>query len=76
MKMSRNRLILILAAAALVVLSFTYGLIDAFNLVLLDPFLNFLILLNNLFFGNFGIAIIALTIMVRLLMTPSAGGNP
>jgi YidC/Oxa1 family membrane protein insertase len=70
MKMSRNRLILILAAAALVVVSLTYGLIDAFNLVLLDPFLNFLILLTNLFFDNFGIAIIVLTIIVRLLMTP------
>lgn len=70
MKMSRNRIILIIAVVALVVLSLTYGLIDAFNLVLLDPFLNFLILLDNLFFNNFGIAIIVLTIIVRLLMTP------
>ncbi|TEU03859.1 MAG: membrane protein insertase YidC [Dehalococcoidia bacterium] len=68
--MSRNRLIIILVAGALVILFLTYGLIDTWNLILLRPILNFLILLSNVFFGNFGLAIIALVIIVRLVMTP------
>jgi len=68
--MSRKRLIIILVAVALVFLFFTYGLVDLWNLLLLQPMLNFLILLSNVFFSNFGLAIIALVIIVRLLMTP------
>jgi len=68
--MSRKRLIIILVAVALVFLFLTYGLINTWNLILLQPMLNFLILLSNVFFSSFGIAIIALVIIVRLLMTP------
>jgi len=68
--MSRNRLIIILIAAAVVVLFLTYGLVETWNLVLLQPMLNFLILLSNALFSNFGLAIIALVIIVRLLMLP------
>jgi len=68
--MSRNRLILILVAAAVIILSFSYGLINTFDLILLEPMLNFLILLTNVFFDSFGIAIIALVIIVRVLMLP------
>lgn len=68
--MSRKRLIVILVAVALVFLFFTYGLVDLWNLLLLQPMLNFLILLSNVFFSNFGLAIIALVIIVRLLMLP------
>lgn len=68
--MSRNRLIVILVAVALVVLSLSYGLLEAWNLILLQPMLNFLILLSNALFSNFGLAIIALVIIVRLLMLP------
>ena len=68
--MSRKRLIIILVVGALVVLFLTYGLINTWNLVLLQPMLNFLILLSNVFFSNFGLAIIALVIIVRLVMLP------
>jgi YidC/Oxa1 family membrane protein insertase len=68
--MSKNRLIIILIAVAVAVISFSYGLINTFDLILLEPMLNFLILLSKVFFDSFGIAIIALVIIVRLLMLP------
>ncbi len=68
--MSKNRLILILVAAAVIILSLTYGLVNTFDLILLEPMLNLLILVSNAFFNSFGLAIIVLVIMVRLLMTP------
>lgn len=43
---------------------------DIFTLVLLDPMTNLLVLLNNLLFGNFGLAIIAFTILIRLITFP------
>ena len=68
--MSRNRIILAVVAIAVIILAFTYGLIETWNLILLEPMLNFLVLLSNAFFDNFGIAIIVLVIVVRLLMLP------
>lgn len=68
--MSRRNLIIILIIGALVVLSFTYGIVDIWNLILLQPMLNFMILLTNVLFNNFGLAIIALVIIVRVLMLP------
>ncbi len=68
--MSRNRLILILVAAAVIVLSLTYGLVNTFDLILLEPMLNFMILVSNALFNSFGLAIIILVVVVRLLMTP------
>ncbi|MFC1924876.1 YidC/Oxa1 family membrane protein insertase [Chloroflexota bacterium] len=43
---------------------------EIWNTVLLNPILNFLILLSSIFFSNFGLAIIALTIIVRLVILP------
>ncbi len=40
------------------------------NLILLQPILNILLVLTNFLFGNFGLGIIALTILVRLIMLP------
>jgi YidC/Oxa1 family membrane protein insertase len=68
--LSKKTLIIILIAAALIIVSFTYGLVDLWNTILLEPMLNFLILLSDAFFDNFGIAIIILVIIVRLLMLP------
>lgn len=68
--MTRKKLIIILSIAALVVLWMTYGLVNTWDLILLQPMLNFMILLSNVLFHNFGLAIIALVIIVRLLMTP------
>lgn len=70
LKLSKRNLIIIGAIVALIIVSLSYGLIDAWNTVLLEPMLNFLILLSNAFFDNFGVAIIILVIIVRLLMLP------
>ncbi len=43
---------------------------DAFTLVLLDPMINFLVILNNIFFGSFGLALIAFTFIIRLITFP------
>lgn len=68
--MSRNRLILILVAAGVIVLSLTYGLVNTFDLILLEPMLNFMVLVSDALFNSFGLAIIVLVVVVRLLMTP------
>jgi len=44
--------------------------LEFFNLIFLQPILNFLIVLSNVFFDNFGFAIVALTIIVRLVILP------
>ena len=43
---------------------------DIWNLIVLHPILNFLVVLTNVLFHNFGLAIIALTIIVRLVILP------
>lgn len=43
---------------------------EVFTLVLLDPMVNFLVILNNLLFGSFGLAILAFTIVIRLITFP------
>jgi YidC/Oxa1 family membrane protein insertase len=43
---------------------------DIFTLLLLDPMINVLILLNNVFFGSFGLALIAFTILIRAITFP------
>ena len=43
---------------------------DLWNLILLNPILNFLIILSSVLFNSFGLAIIVLTIIVRLVILP------
>lgn len=43
---------------------------DLFNLILLTPMVNFLVILTNLLWGSFGLGIIAFTIIIRLLTFP------
>lgn len=43
---------------------------EFFELILLRPILNFLIVLSHVFFDNFGLAIIVLTVMVRFVILP------
>lgn len=43
---------------------------EFWNLILLNPILNFLIVLSSILFNNFGLAILALTIIVRLVILP------
>lgn len=45
-------------------------MIELWNLIILDPVLNGLIALSSILFNNFGLAIIALTIIVRLILWP------
>jgi YidC/Oxa1 family membrane protein insertase len=69
-KLGKKNIILLCVVVALIVVSLTVGLVDLWNIVLLQPMLNFLIILSNVFFHNFGIAIIGLVIIIRLLMLP------
>ena len=41
-----------------------------FTPILLNPMINFLVILNNVLFGSFGLAIIAFTIIIRLATWP------
>jgi YidC/Oxa1 family membrane protein insertase len=43
---------------------------EFFTVTLLDPMVNLLVLLNNLLFDSFGLAIIAFTILVRIVTFP------
>ncbi len=43
---------------------------DIFTLALLDPMINFLVMLNTVLFSSFGLAIIAFTIIIRLVTFP------
>ena len=45
-------------------------MIDIWNIAILDPVLNGLIALSQVLWGNFGLAIIVLTIIVRLILLP------
>jgi YidC/Oxa1 family membrane protein insertase len=40
------------------------------NLILLQPILNILLVLTHILFSNFGLGVIALTITIRLILTP------
>jgi len=69
-KLGKKNLILLGVVVVVMVVALTVGIMDFWNIVLLQPMLNFLIILSNVFFHNFGIAIIVLVIIVRLLMLP------
>lgn len=43
---------------------------DVFTIILLDPMVNILVVLTNLFFGSFGLAVIAFTILIRMATFP------
>ncbi len=43
---------------------------EFFELVLIDPVINFLISFSNLFGGSFGLAIIAVTLIVNIILLP------
>ncbi len=70
MKLSRRNIIIILLVIALIAILVAFGPVRVWNVVLLEPILNLLILLSSAFFGSFGIAIIVLVIIVRLLTLP------
>lgn len=43
---------------------------DLFTLLLVNPMVNLLVILNNVLFGSFGLAIIAFTIIIRAITFP------
>lgn len=43
---------------------------EVFNLILVQPIINFLIVLSSVLFHNFGLAIISMTIAIRLVILP------
>jgi YidC/Oxa1 family membrane protein insertase len=69
-KLGKNSLILISLVVVFAVIALTGRLGYLWNIVVLQPMLNFLIILSNVFFHNFGVAIIVLVIIVRLLTLP------
>ena len=62
-------MVLLLGASVLVVLLFQAGL-NPWDALFINPITNALIILNNLAFGNFGVAIILFTIIMRLVTMP------
>jgi len=67
----RRFLIFLLIGAVIVLLiAGVISITGVWNTILLEPILNFLILMSKYFLGNFGIAVIVLTILLRLLMFP------
>jgi YidC/Oxa1 family membrane protein insertase len=69
-RLSRKTLIIIAVAIAIIIILAVFGPIEVWNLILLQPTLNLLVLLSNVFSGSFGVAIIVVTIIVRLLTFP------
>ena len=64
---------LLLLLGVLLIFFFVTGVISPvglFNLILLQPMLNFLVLLSEVLAGSFGLAIIVLTVIVMLLLMP------
>ncbi len=67
-----RRLVIFLLIAVLIFLLITgvLSITGIWNTILLNPMVNFLVLMSKYFLGSFGIAIIVLTIIIRLLMFP------
>jgi YidC/Oxa1 family membrane protein insertase len=67
------RRFLIFVAIAILLFLFVSGVVSPIGLwdnILLEPMMNFLILLSKGLLGNFGIAIIVLTIIIRIISYP------
>lgn len=57
-------------AGAFVLMVVFYGFSNTFNLLIINPLINFLVLLDIIVLGNFGMAIILFTALLRLATTP------
>lgn len=67
----RRFLIFLLIGVVIVLLiAGVISITGVWNTILLEPMLNFLVLMSKYFLGSFGIAVIVLTIIIRLLMFP------
>ncbi len=62
--------IALIAGVALIFVIATFGFSKTFTVGLLDPMINLLVILNHALWGSFGLAVIAFTILVRLVTFP------
>ena len=66
-----SRLIILSVASIIAAIAILIGAgFNPWNVLFVDPLINVLILFNNIFFNQFGIAIIAFTILMRLVTLP------
>lgn len=72
MNFNVRRLIIFLLIAVIIFLLITgvLSITGIWDTILLNPMVNFLVLMSKYFLGSFGIAIIVLTVIIRLLMFP------
>jgi len=70
MPKTRNIVFLLLLVLVFLFAGGIVSPVELFDIVILQPMLNFLVLLTKVFFGSFGLAIIILTILVRVLTIP------
>jgi len=66
----RNVGILLLVVLVFLFVAGVVTPVDLFNKVLLQPMLNFLIIMSKYLFGSFGLAILVMTVLVRLVTLP------
>lgn len=66
----RNVGILVLVILVFLFVAGVVTPVDLFNIVLLQPMLNFLIIISTYLFGSFGLAIVVMTVLVRLITLP------
>lgn len=66
----RNILLLLLVLLIFLFITGVISPVSLFDTILLRPMLNFLTLLSGYLFGSFGLAIVVLTVIVRLLTLP------
>lgn len=60
----------LIGGVALIFVIATFGFTKTFTVGLLDPMINLLVILNHALWGSFGLAVIAFTILVRLVTFP------
>lgn len=70
MPKARTIVLLLLVVLIFLFASGAVSLVGLFDLLLLRPILNFLVLLSGYLFGSFGLAIVVLTVIIRLVTLP------
>ncbi|TET76198.1 MAG: membrane protein insertase YidC [Dehalococcoidia bacterium] len=70
MPKTRTIILLLLVPLIILLVSGAVSFVGLFDLLLLRPILNFLVLLSGYLFGSFGLAIVVLTVIIRLLTLP------
>ena len=66
----RFAIFLLIGVVLVLLIAGVISITGVWNTILLEPILNFLVLMSKYFLGSFGIAVIVLTILLRLVMFP------